>query len=86
MKWFLVAVMTVIYSGDEKDVYIWSNPSFGSSADCMQFVAKNRREVDRHLREEFPGDTMNRLLCVQEDRLRQFLTDAHSNSEQGESI
>ena len=84
MKWFLVAIMTVLYNGDEKDVYIWSDPHFESSAQCLEFVQQNRSEVSSHLRREFPGDTVSRLLCVEEEKLKQFLTDAHT--EQGESI
>lgn len=84
MKWFLVAIMTLVYNGDEKDVYIWSDPHFESSAQCLEFVQQNRQDVDRHLRLQFPGDTLSRLLCVEEEKLRQFLTD--SSTEQGESI
>ena len=84
MKWFLVAIMTVVYNGDEKDVYIWSDPHFESSAQCLEFAQQNRTRVNSHLQDQFPGDSVSRLLCVEEEKLRQFLTDAHT--EQGESI
>lgn len=84
MKVFLVAIMALVYNGDEKDVFIWSNPYFESMQECKVWVQENNFDIYTHLMKEFPGDQLDRLLCVQEDKLRQFLE--YSQTEQGEKI
>ena len=83
--WFLVAIMTVIHAGDSKDVYIWSDPTFTSEVQCVDFVQNNNYHIYDHLKSEFPGDSLDRLLCVEESRLKQFLENAPL-VEQGDSI
>jgi len=82
--WFLVAIMTLVYDGDSKDVYIWSDPIFANEVECVDFVQNNNYHIYNHLKGEFPGDKLDRLLCVEEERLKQFLED--SQAEQGDSI
>ena len=82
--WFLVAIMTLIHNGDEKDVYVWSNPYFESSEQCLTYVKENPQDIYLHLKEQFPADKLERLLCVEEDRLRRFMNDAAVP--QGDSI
>ena len=84
MKVFLVAIMALIYNGDEKDIYIWSNPYFQSMQECKVWVKENNFDIYNHLRKEFPGDQLERLLCVEEDKLREFLQ--QSQTEQGAKI
>jgi len=84
MKVFLVAIMSLVYSGDQKDVYIWSNPIFDNPEQCVEWVKDNGPTIYLHLKDEFPGDGLEKLLCVNEDKLKDFLE--ASQIEQGESI
>jgi len=82
--WFLVAIMTLVYDGDSKDVYIWSEPTFANEVECVDFVANNNYHIYDHLKAQFPGDRLDRLLCVEQERLKQFMID--SQAEQGNQI
>lgn len=82
--WFLVAIMTLLHNGDEKDVYVWSNPHFTSSEQCLAYVKDKPFEIWKYLKEEFPNDNVDRLLCVEEERLKEFLNEAVEPK--GESI
>ena len=73
MKWMLVAIMAIVYNGDERDIYIWQQPAFDSASQCREWVQENNYDIWLHLRKEFPGDTVDRLLCMDETRLRQFI-------------
>ena len=82
--WFLVAIMTLVHDGDKKDVYIWSEPTFAGEVACVDFVQNNNYHIYNHLKSEFPGDKLDRLLCVGEERLKEFLD--NSQAEKGDSI
>ena len=82
--WFLVAIMTLVYNGDEKDLFIWSNPTFSSSQECLDYVKEYPQDIYEHLKKEFPADKLDRLLCVEEEKLKKFMKD--SQAEQGDSI
>ena len=74
MKWFLMAVMTATYNGGlEKDTFIWSNPTFNSVEECKDFVKNNNVPIFLTLKQNFPNDEMDRLLCVNEEKLKKFL-------------
>jgi len=82
--WFLVAIMSLVYDGDQKDVFIWSDPTFANEVECVDFVQNNNYHIYDHLKGEFPGDKLERLLCVEEERLRKFMNEAYVP--QGDSI
>ena len=82
--WFLVAIMTLVHNGNEKDIYIWSNPYFTSSQECLEYVKENPQDIYLHLKEVMPADKLERLLCVEEERLRKFMNEAQVP--QGDSI
>lgn len=73
MKWFLVALMTQVYSDNSIDTYIFYNPVFDSSQQCINYVQKNNEPIYFTLMREFPNDELHKLLCVEEEKLRKFL-------------
>tara|TARA_B100000035_G_scaffold311305_1_gene320632 strand:- start:374 stop:634 length:261 start_codon:yes stop_codon:yes gene_type:complete len=83
MSWFLVAIMMTVYDGGKKDIYVWHNPSFESSQQCLDFVEDNQQGVFTHLRKQFPDDKLEKLICVPEDKLRNFL-DYWKKQQQGQ--
>ena len=85
MSWFLVAIMMTVYDGGKKDVFIWHNPSFESSQSCLEFVENNQQPIFNHLIKTFPGDKLEKLFCVPEDKLRNFLNEYKQNNE-GQSL
>jgi len=74
MKWFLLAVMTITYNGGlEKDMFVWSNPTFNSLEECVDFVKNNNGPIYLTLKQEFPNDVLDRLFCVEQEKLKKFL-------------
>jgi len=85
MSWFLVAIMMTVYDGGKKDIYVWHNPSFESSQNCLEFVENNPQGISNHLIKQFPGDKLEKLICVPEDKLMNFLQ-YWKEEQQGSSI
>ena len=85
MSWFLVAIMMTVYDGGKKDVYIWHNPSFETSQTCLDWVEDNQLGIYTHLSKQFPNDKLERLFCVPEDKLRNFLNH-YKEEEQGQRL
>jgi hypothetical protein len=73
MKWFLMAIMTQVYSDNSLDTYIWYNPVFDNQQQCVEYVKQNNDPIYFTLMREFPNDELHKLLCVQEDKLKKFL-------------
>jgi hypothetical protein len=85
MKWFLVAFMAMTYNDGGKDLYIWYNPTFDSSIECTEWVKKNNDTIYLNLMEEFPNDRLDKLFCIEEDKLEKFL-DANEKAKSEQSI
>ena len=73
MSWFLVAIMAITFEGGEQDIYVWTNPQFTNSEECLQYVQENPAIVQSHLKWTFPTNKLERLLCVPENNLKKFL-------------
>jgi len=72
VKWFLMAIMTMVYNGDQKDTFVWTNPIFDSKQQCVDYVKDNNQPIYFKLMENFPNDKLDRLLCVRQDKLEKF--------------
>lgn len=73
MTWFLMAIMSITHLGGEIDTFIWTKPTFKSSEECIQWVKDNNQPIYFTLKEKFPNDKLDKLFCVQEDKLKRFL-------------
>ena len=74
--WFLVAIMSLLHEGDQRDLYIWTEPTFSSAEECLTYVQEYPDAVWLHLAEKFPNDKLSRLLCVDEEKLMDFMENA----------
>jgi hypothetical protein len=79
MNWFLVAIMSLVYQGGEKDMFIWSTPTFETLEECTTFVQTRPADIYLTLKNEFPNDSLDRLLCVERERLKRFIEATPSN-------
>ena len=68
-----MAIMTQVYSDNSLDTYIWYKPVFDNQQQCVEYVKQNNEPIYFTLMREFPNDELNKLLCVQEDKLKKFL-------------
>ena len=82
MKWFLLAIMTATYNGGlEKDTYIWQQPNFDTVEQCREYVANNNTAIFFHLKQVFPNDNLDRLLCVNQEKLKQFIEEGATENQ-----
>jgi hypothetical protein len=73
MKWFLVALMTMLHGpGEERDIFIFTTPSFDTSEECIRYVQTETFLIFSKLKQEFPNDPLANLVCVKEDKLKEF--------------
>ena len=83
MKWFLVAIMTMTYNGGlDRDIFVWSNPYFQSSQECVNWVKNNNDSIYITLMREFPTDRLDRILCVNEENLKKFFLENEKDRKQ----
>ena len=72
MKWFLLAIMTLVHENNSLDTYVWYNPTFDSSEQCIDWVKNNNDKIYITLMTEFPNDKLQKILCVEEEKLKEF--------------
>lgn len=85
MNWFLMAIMSLTHQQGAIDTYIWYNPTFENVEQCIEFVKDNNEPIYFTLMREFPNDRLDKLFCVPEDKLREFLQ-ANKQLKQGQSL
>ncbi len=73
MNWLLVAIMATVHVPQGQDIFVFTQPTFGSSKECIQYVQENPQALNLKLRSEFPSDKLERLLCVTEKNVEKFL-------------
>ncbi|MBR19856.1 MAG: hypothetical protein CMA64_06885 [Euryarchaeota archaeon] len=75
VNWFLVAVMSMSYTQQTTNLYIFTDPSFTSSEQCIEFVKQpeNGQMIAWKLKNEFPLQTMQNVYCVPENEMEKIL-------------
>ena len=75
--WFAVAIMLGVHSDGTKDVFIFQQPEehghFHSSTECKQYVQDNSLSVIKALVIEYGPRPIEKILCVPEKNVRQFI-------------
>ena len=76
--WFAVAVMLGIHSDGTQDVYIFQQPEehghFHSAVECTTFVNENPKPLIQTLWKYYGQRPVERVICVREDRLKDFVS------------
>ena len=77
--WFAVAIMLGVHSDGTKDVYIFQEPKehthFHSSMECRDYVRDNPIPFIKVLAEEYGPRPIEKVICVPEENVRQFITE-----------
>ena len=75
--WFIVAVMSGVYTDGTNDVFIFNNPQdhghFHSSMECKDYVKDNTISIVKALLNEYGPRPVQKVLCVPEKNVRQFI-------------
>ena len=75
--WFIVAVMSGVYSDGTKDIFIFQNPKdhghFHSVEECKTFVQENPAPLVKTIWKFYGQRPVERVICVNEDVINQFI-------------
>jgi hypothetical protein len=73
MEWLLVAIMSMVHVPTGQDIYVFTKPVFESSQECVEYVQENPRALMFKLQMEFPKDKVDKLLCVEKQKVEEIL-------------
>lgn len=73
----LVAIMAGLYSDGSQDVFIFQDPIFQNQRECVDFVSTNNYVIYDKLTSEYPNQKLDKLLCVDADKLEILLKDGY---------
>ena len=83
--WFIVAVMTGVYSDGTKDIFIFQHPldhgHFHSSTMCQKFIGDHPFKIAKALVQEFGNRTPERIVCVPEKTIEKFMEEGGKRGE-----
>jgi hypothetical protein len=69
--WFIVAIMSGVYSDGTKDVFIFQHPKdhghFHNAAMCQKFVGDNPFPIMKALVTQYGDRTPEKIMCVPEE-------------------
>ena len=75
--WFIVAVMSGVYSDGTKDIYIFEQPSdhghFHNAAMCQKYIGDNPFKIVKALVNEFGDRSPEKIMCVPEETIESFM-------------
>ena len=75
--WFIVAVMTGVYSDGTKDVFVFQHPSdhghFHNSATCYKYIGDNPFKLVKALVNEYGDRSPEKIMCVPEETIESFM-------------
>ncbi len=75
--WFIVAVMTGIYSDGTQDVFIFQHPSdhghFHTSYTCQKYIGDNPFKLVKALVREYGDRSPEKIMCVPEEAIESFM-------------
>tara|TARA_X000001382_G_scaffold54064_1_gene36858 strand:- start:160 stop:432 length:273 start_codon:yes stop_codon:yes gene_type:complete len=83
--WFIVAVISGVYTDGTKDIFIFEHPKqhghFHSSAMCQKFIGDNPFKIAKALVKEFGNRPPEQLLCVPEETVEMFMQEGEKRGE-----
>ena len=75
--WFIVAVMTGVYSDGTKDIFIFQHPSdhghFHNSYTCQKYIGNNPFKLVKALVKEYGDRSPEKIMCVPEEAVESFM-------------
>ena len=75
--WFIVAVMSGIYTDGTKDIFIFQHPvdhgHFHTSAMCYKYIGDNPFKLVKALVNEYGDRSHEKIMCVPEDTIESFM-------------
>ena len=83
--WFIVAIMSGVYTDGTKDIFIFENPPdhghFHSSAMCQKYIGDNPFKIAKVLVKEFGNRPPEQIICVPEETVEMFVGQDNARGE-----
>ena len=83
--WFIVAVMSGVYSAGTKDIFIFQHPKdhghFHNVATCQKYIGDHPFKLAKALIGEFGNRPPERIMCVPEETIEQFMEEGGKRGE-----
>lgn len=73
MKWFIFVIMLGTYNDGTNDTYLYVQPTFETLEQCQQYVYENSTIIRQNMWNEYDGKPIDRVFCIEENKLKQFL-------------
>lgn len=73
MKWFIYVIMVGMYADGTQDTYLYTEPSLPTLEACQQYVYERSLDLRQDMMMEFEGKQIERVFCIEEQKLKQFL-------------
>ena len=78
--WFIVAVMTGVYSDGTKDVFIFQHPvdhgHFHNSATCYKYIGDNPFPIMKALISQYGDRTPEKIMCVPKEAVETLVNNS----------
>jgi len=65
--------MAFAYADGTKDVYVWTDPTFESNTECVDFVSYNNHYIYDHLTGIFGDNPLEAIYCANEQQVKKVL-------------
>jgi hypothetical protein len=65
--------MIGLYADGTQDTYLYTQPTHDSLEACQQYVQDYAGVLRSEMFNQFSGKSIERVFCIEEERLRQFL-------------
>ena len=74
MKWFIFAILVVFHADGTQDTFVFTDPVFNSSQECLEYVYQNSPSIQFTIDSEYGQHVkVNKMMCLREDTLKKVL-------------
>ena len=73
MKVLIVALMALTITDGSRDIFVFTQPQFQNTTECVEYVQQNSRPLMFRIYKEFPGDSLDRIMCIPEENVKKIL-------------
>ena len=73
MKLLIVALMALTITDGSRDIFVFTQPQFQNTTECVEYVQQNTRALMFRLYKEYPGDKLDRIMCIPEENVEKII-------------
>ena len=83
--WFIVAIMSGVYTDGTKDIFIFQHPEdhghFHNASTCQSFIGDYPFDLAKALINEFGNRPPEQIMCVPEETVEMFMEQGGKSGE-----